>query len=661
MRALLNERSRDRSVALKALASSLRRLLTAFSGAGARLVVSALADGDSGLKVVHAVTDRDSTKLSTAAAELKGFELSAAPHDSLLAELGARADGLSVVMGSAVLVGAGGFIAILGDEAGPSSEERLGQSLENLASCMSRALRTEKQPLDEIERAYLLARLARLRFERLDDQRTLDPVLLRSLGAERISAAGIVPLRAEPEGLVVALADPLDAENLRAFELATGRQVRTRIVVPRSDVDRVVLQLKGLSYDQGVRSAVFQQYRHDPAGEQVELPESEAPITRLVVELVGRAYLSGASDIHIEPQRDALMIRFRIDGICRVVDRLPLNAHAALINRFKIMAELDIAEHRVPQDGRVVFRRYCPEMDIGLRVAIAPMSFGECAVIRIIDRSGVTLPLDQLGFSSHGLAIYRGWLERPHGMIIHAGPTGSGKSISLFAALASLNSPQIKIVTAEDPIEYSLDGINQLEIRPKAGLTFSRALRSFVRLDPDVILLGEMRDQETASAAFGASLAGPRLLTTLHANDSLAALPRLRQLGVDTYHIAYALRGICAQRLLRKLCICRREVSASDEERAHLLRFGYDGAALVYAPGACELCDFTGYKGRIGAYELLTCSGEIQRLIAQNADLSEIDRAIQKTDFCSLTEAALAHVVSGRSSFEEVRRVVGFH
>lgn len=662
LRVLLKERSRGRRTIAKAAGSSLRRLLEACGGHLAALSLSAPGkeSGDEGAPIIEAIAPPGSElgpeQLATLVERLSSSkdavelarvltETSAGDHTKPLRLLGD-------------IHSATGRLALAGAE---DCAEPVERCLENLGSCLDRALAPDAPPLDDIERAYLLARLARLPFQRLGDGVELDPVLLRSLGAERIRDLGTVPLRAELDGLVIALTDPLDTERVRAFELSTGRQVKSRVVIPARDLERVVANLDGLSTDSGARSAVLRQYAEvrSAAPETME----DTPIARLVVELVGRAYLGGASDIHIEPQRDALIVRFRIDGICRVVDRLPRSVHAALLNRLKVMAGLDITEHRLPQDGRVVFRDFCPDMDIGLRVAIAPMCYGESLVLRLIDRSGTTLPMESLGFSEHGLKTYREWLARPHGMIIHAGPTGSGKSISLFAALASLQSPRIKIVTAEDPIEYTLEGINQLEVRPKAGLGFLSALRSFVRMDPDVILLGEMRDSETAEVAFSASLAGPRLLTSVHATDSLATIPRLRRLGVDTYHIAYALRGVCAQRLLRRLCLCRKAVRPSDIERALLGRFGLDlgldAEATVYEPGACEVCDFSGYKGRIGAYELLTCHGEVQRLIARDADIATIERAILDTGFVSLLEAALAHVVSGVTSFEEVARVIG--
>jgi type IV pilus assembly protein PilB len=662
LRAMLNNRARNRQeLLLKSVTSSSQRLLKVSRAA---MALIALPNDHGALEMSQSVVSDEmpdlgiNAELFDSVIKKADIEFSNNGLEMLIAELGDKSQTpLSLLLHSETA--AGSITLIRGREEPGLNEKTLRRILDNQLSCFGRVLSSAEPRLDAIERSYFLARLARLDFIRITEDYHLDPLLLRSLGAERISTLKIIPLRAEAEGLVVALADPLDTDTLREFELAIGRHVKTKLVVPPSDIERVVIQLKALSYDSVVRDEIIQKYAPSRVQNIKVVTRKLTPISELVNVLVGQAYFSGASDIHFEPQQDHIVVRFRIDGVCRVVDKLPKAAQAELINRLKIMAGLDITVQRVPQDGRLEFRHYCPEIDIDLRLAVAPMRYGESIVMRLIDRTVISLSLEDLGYLKESLATYRTWLAKPHGMIIHAGPTGSGKSISVFAALTALKSPQIKIVTAEDPIEYTLEGINQLEVKAKAGLTFASALRSFVRLDPDIILLGEMRDAETAQVAFMAALAGPRLFTTLHANDSLAAIPRLRQLGVDTYHIAYSMLGICSQRLLRRLCICKRPAQATAEERALLKRCDFDENSPIYRPGACKTCDFTGFKGRIGAYELLTCEGEVQRLISTEAELSQIGAEARLSNSCTLIQAAVSHVVDGVTAFKEVARVIG--
>jgi type IV pilus assembly protein PilB len=666
LRAMLNTRTKDREqLLLKASISSLHRMVRSTS---ADFAILALPDGHHKLKLRQCVIAEERPTSSPSSERLSGL-VSECVEDVCLESLETFVRTLVSDKSSTPLrlwsskITDLGAIALVGGAGSPTLEEQsIPKILENLLSCFDRICSMAGTGLDGVEKSYVLARLARLKCVRIAEDFHLDPLLLHSLPAERISALKILPIRAEAEGLVVAISDPLNTDALREFELTIGRQVKTKLVVPAADIDRIVKQLESLSYDSGLREQIHQKYGRPNQKPLDTVVESKlAAVGELVNALVARAYFAGASDIHFEPQHEYMAVRFRIDGICRLVDQLPRAVHPELINRLKVMAELDITRHSIPQDGRIEFRRYCPEIDIDLRVAIAPMRYGESVVLRIIDRTIINMSLEKLGFIDKGLETYKSWLARPHGMIIHAGPTGSGKSISLFAALAALKSTQIKIVTAEDPIEYTLEGINQLEIRPKAGLTFASALRSFVRLDPDVILLGEMRDAETAQVAFMAALAGPRLFTTLHASDSLATIPRLQQLGIDTYHIAYSLLGICAQRLLRRLCICKKQSPATDDEKMILRTYKFDDSEPIFRPGACEICDFTGFKGRIGAYELLTCTGEVQHLIASDADLREIQAGAQAAKLCTLREAALAHVIDGITAFEEVARVIGLY
>lgn len=380
------------------------------------------------------------------------------------------------------------------------------------------------------------------------------------------------------------------------------------------------------------------------------------PIIQLVNMLIVKAYGMGASDIHIEPAENDVIVRYRIDGELKIVHRLqPHGLIFPLITRLKIMSRLNIVEHRLPQDGRIVFSEFFPDMDFDLRLAIAPVNYGEKAVLRILDKKKTLLSLDKLGFSSHNLGIYREKIKTPYGMILHVGPTGSGKSMTLYAALNEVLSEKINIQTIEDPIEYTLPGISQLEVHPEIGLTFARGLRSFLRQDPDVILVGEIRDQETARIAIEASLTGHLLLSTLHTNDAPSTVIRLIEMGLDNYLLSSSLVLICAQRLLRRLCVhCREPYQATP---GICLKLGADETQkiILYRPIGCDECEQTGYKGRTGVHELLVLNDLLRKAINDPRitaeDLKKL--AVAKAGMITLYWDAMAKVVQGITSLEE--------
>jgi type IV pilus assembly protein PilB len=388
------------------------------------------------------------------------------------------------------------------------------------------------------------------------------------------------------------------------------------------------------------------------------------PLVLFVHQLIEDAYLMGASDIHIEPWDEEVVIRYRVDGELRIVNRLrPRSLIRPLISRIKVMSNLDIAERRLPQDGRLIFKDFSSKgLDVDLRIAIAPMHLGEKVVMRILDKQKSILPLSDLGFSARHLAVYRAKITSPHGMILHTGPTGSGKSMTLYAALNELRRPEINIQTIEDPIEYTLVGVNQLQVHPEIGLTFQAALRSYLRQDPDVILVGEIRDRETADIAVRAALTGHLLLSTLHTNDVPSTIIRLVEMGIEPFLVSSSLVLLCAQRLLRRLCPnCKEAYRPTPEQRELVGLAPEDATAVVYRPKGCEACNGIGYKGRIGIHEILVPDDVMRRAINTPGVTAETLKrlAVERCGMTTLYWDAMEKVTAGICSLEEVLLKVG--
>ncbi len=395
-----------------------------------------------------------------------------------------------------------------------------------------------------------------------------------------------------------------------------------------------------------------------PEGISEEANEQSAPVIQLVNHLIESAYEAGASDIHIEPAEDEVVVRSRIDGDLHVTNRFrPASLVRPIVARIKIMSQLDITEHRLPQDGRIAFKAISSRgADFDLRVAVAPCQHGEKAVLRILDKQKAVLPLEKLGFSARNLAAYRKVISAPYGMVLHAGPTGSGKSMSLYAALNEIKSPSINVQTAEDPVEYTLPGINQLQVNPEIGLTFARALRSFLRLDPDVILVGEIRDPETARTAADASLTRHPLLSTTHTNDAASAVARFTEMKIEPYLISNSLLMVCAQRLLRRLCpFCKQSCEPGPEER-RLLGAGPGEEIVLFRPRGCDACHKIGYKGRIGAYEVLVINDALRAAINEPGVTAErLKRlAVERDGMTTLWWDAIEKARAGITSIEEI-------
>lgn len=486
-------------------------------------------------------------------------------------------------------------------------------------------------------------------------------VLEERIAVRFLKESGTLPLHEDEGQLVLAMVDPLDDYVLNAFRLATHRQVVPRLAVP-SELEAAFERLYGsgkTSMDQIVGEA---QTRDDDGGsedlQQLKELASEAPIIRLVSLIIGHALEARASDIHIEPFENRLIVRYRVDGVMHEVESPPRRFSAAVISRIKIMASLDIAERRLPQDGRIKLRIQGKEID--LRVSTVPIMHGESVVMRILDKSGTALDFATLGFDPAVLERFQQVLMQPHGIVLVTGPTGSGKTTTLYTALDKLNNPDIKILTVEDPVEYQMEGINQIQVKPQIGLTFANALRSIVRQDPDVIMIGEIRDLETAQIAVQSALTGHMVLSTLHTNDAASTINRLLDMGMDDYLLTSTVNGILAQRLVRTLCIyCRQAYPALPEvvEEMQLKRYTDASPVMLYRPVGCAECGSTGYSGRVSIVELLVMSDTIRGMVMRHVTSGEVRQQAIADGMQTMYENGLSKAVAGVTTIEEVLRV----
>jgi len=471
----------------------------------------------------------------------------------------------------------------------------------------------------------------------------------------------VLPLRLTDSYLELGTANPLDIDAEKALAFATAREIRLFLLAPskisekldemyRSDkaIDKL---LEGMG-DQEVTTLSEAQ-----APEELNISEADAsqkPVVRLVDMIISEGILSRASDIHVEPEEGGVSVRYRIDGVLRQVMKIPRQAGLPLISRVKIMSSLDIADRLRPQDGRA--RVAVNGQPIDLRVSTLPAQLGEKVVIRILDSRATVKSLDSLGLNPGEAEAIKRLLENHEGILLVTGPTGSGKTTTLYSAINQIKGEGVNIVTVEDPVEYRMQGIVQVQVQEKAGLTFAAALRSILRQDPNVVLIGEIRDKETAQIAVQASLTGHLVLSTLHTNDAANAVTRLVDIGVESYKIAASLRGVVAQRLMRKLCpTCKEVWMEAPPER--LRRWVPTGTPL-YRAGGCPDCAMTGYRGRFSILEILTMTAELERLIAGGEAADRIAEAAQRGGMKSLWDSGLAHVVRGESTLEELTRVV---
>jgi type IV pilus assembly protein PilB len=517
--------------------------------------------------------------------------------------------------------------------------------------------------------ARFIARLTDLPLVTAVDGIEIDGKLVETTGDAIIRREGIFPHKIlGPGSVAVVMTNPLDYAKRESFSLATELSIDEVSVVSATLFETLVTKFfrgsKAASEDDvdigSVAGVISEAYDTDAEGGEVRAADLEnedsAPIIQLANRIIEDAYISGASDIHIEPMEKDLLVRYRIDGLCQEKLRLPKQVANALVTRLKIMCNLDISERRLPQDGRIVFKKYTKKnMDIDLRVATGPMNFGEKIVMRILDKQKSTLPLTALGFSEENLARYRECIRQPYGMILHCGPTGSGKSMTLYSALAEVNTPDMNIQTAEDPIEYTLPGLNQMQMNRQIGLTFARALRCYLRMDPDVILVGEIRDEETAAIASEAALTGHLLVSTLHTNDAPSTVSRLSEMGIEPFNISASLVAVCAQRLVRRVCKnCKISYEPAGREKAIMEKaIGWSGPVFKPNPQGCPVCNGQGYKGRVGIHELMVNCEELTEGINKEVEVAELKRIAMRTGMKTLHQDSILKVKMGLTTIEE--------
>lgn len=465
-----------------------------------------------------------------------------------------------------------------------------------------------------------------------------------------LMANRVLPLCLNNGVLEIALADPQDSLLAETIALATNKEIRIFAGCEKDIFASLETMYEGeVKEEDGITSSI--EVKDDV--EHLRDMASEAPVIRLVNSILTKAIEIGASDIHLELFEKNTRLRYRTDGVLQELAPPPRELYNAIISRIKIMSKLNIAEKRLPQDGRIKMKVAGKEVD--LRVSIIPMNYGEGVVMRILDRTAVTLDLEKLGFNQEFLVKFRKMVSKPEGMLLVTGPTGSGKTTTLYAVLKELVSPEIKIITVEDPVEYSMEGVNQIQVNPQINLTFASGLRSILRHDPDVVLIGEIRDRETASIAIQASLTGHLVLSTLHTNDSASAFTRLMDMGIEDYLISSCIIGVLAQRLVRKICGKCREAFVPGNDLRQTLKMA--AGEYLYRPKGCDECSNTGFKGRKCIAEFLCVDDAIRRLILAHKDSGEIMKEAVRGGTKSLWVDGLESVRRGETTLEELLRV----
>ena len=510
------------------------------------------------------------------------------------------------------------------------------------------------------EREFLDAVGRVLGLESVDlERQSPSPEALQKLPASAVYQFNVLPFRVDADSLTVVSSDPFDTSAADGLRLVANCRIRTALA-PREEVEKAVKKFYGVGAE--AIEKMLEDDRYDVGDEfgamtKIDVSEmgEEASIVRFVNQIIAEADRQGATDIHIEPQETELRIRYRIDGMLHKVDVPPqLNRlKSAIISRIKVMANLDIAEKRLPMDGRIGIR--IAGQDIDIRVSTMPAAYGESISLRLLAKSGSFVKMSDLGFNDRDFAVVDKIIHRPNGIFLVTGPTGSGKSTSLYSFLSEVNKIDVRIMTAEDPIEYHMAGINQVQMQSEIGMTFARALRAFLRQDPDIIMVGEIRDRETAEIAINASLTGHMVFSTLHTNDAAGAFPRLIDMGVEPFLIASAVAGVMGQRLCRRLCPdCRREVPL-DRKYYNLDR--PPEKETVFEPNGCDKCSKTGYRGRRALFEVLEVDEEIEGAIVRRENATQIRNISLGKGMKTLREDGWAKVFAGVTSVKEILRV----
>jgi general secretion pathway protein E len=490
-----------------------------------------------------------------------------------------------------------------------------------------------------------------------------EPVVIDNLSDKMMKESRFVPLKIGKDFIRIAMADPDDFYTIDALRLAYGLRIDA-VMGKESDILDVIERLYGTgsqSLETIIEEAGKDIYELSSAGvedaDHLRDLASEAPIIRLVNRLIFNAVEQRASDIHFEPFENEFKARYRIDGVLHDVEAPPKRLQAAIISRVKIMAKLDIAERRLPQDGRIKLK--IADKEIDFRVSTIPTLFGESVVMRILDRDTLILDLEKLGFPKDMFDQYMELISQPYGMILVTGPTGSGKTSTLYTTLAKINSPENKIITLEEPVEYQLNGVNQIQVTPKIGLTFANGLRSIVRQDPDIILVGEIRDRETAEIAIQSALTGHLLFSTLHTNDAAGAISRLLEMGVESFLLSSTLLGVLAQRLVRVICPHCKEPVMPEERLIRSMGISPEETEGIqfFAGKGCEECRYTGFRGRIAIFEYLPVDGDIRKEITNRATTEMIKDLAAKKGMVTLRQDGWRKVKEGITTISEVLRV----
>jgi type IV pilus assembly protein PilB len=528
------------------------------------------------------------------------------------------------------------------------------------------------QPIAETPPAAATSSMARIQA----DHSHLPTVDLAAEGVDKAAAQSIpthvleravaIPYKLEDNRLYVAVADPTNVQAIDELRIATRHTLEIGVAPPEDielELRRIVRATEAWERAALVEDELIEAEEGDSDDLEADDGVSDAPLVRLVNSIILQAAEDGASDLHFDPQDDALVVRLRIDGVLHEVQRIPKRLAPGVTTRLKVLAKLDIAERRKPQDGRISLNAKAAGRLLDIRVAVLPTVEGEGVVMRLLDKSKRAPTLTELGLADEMRAQFEDIIRKPTGALLVTGPTGSGKSTTLYAALTEMNRPEINIITVEDPVEYRLAGLNQIQVNPKAGLTFASSLRSILRSDPDVLMVGEIRDVETAKISIEAALTGHFVLSTLHTNDAPSALTRLNEMGVEPFLTGSAVTAVLAQRLVRKLCTHCCEMYMATQQEMLDARFTAEQAAAadgvgLYRKRGCPRCNQTGYKGRVGIYQLMIMSEDLSRLASQHASREDIERAALEAGMKMLWDDGLAKVTSGLTSLEELARVV---
>jgi type IV pilus assembly protein PilB len=519
-----------------------------------------------------------------------------------------------------------------------SPNQKLGDAL------LEKGYVTEQQLISVLEIQLNIPHISLYRYP-------FDTTLFNIIPKEIARRKMLVPLKKEGDKLFVAMADPMDFYAIDDLRLSTGFHIETAIAT-KDDILKTIQ--KYYDVEDGFQDLLTEIAPNEKVTED-KIIDQDSPIVRLVNQILINGLQQKASDIHIDPQETKVVVRYRVDGILRTVRVLPKHMQNILIARIKIIANLDITEYRVPQDGRIKVNVDLHSID--LRVSLLPTVYGEKVVLRILDMGSALSDLDKLGFNKLNQNRFQSMIDKPTGIVLITGPTGSGKSSTLYAALNKLNSDQVNIITIEDPVEYQLEGINQIQVNTNVGMTFAAGLRSILRQDPNIIMVGEIRDKETAEVAVRASLTGHLVLSTLHTNDSLGTITRLIDMGVEPFLVASSLSGIVSQRLLRKICRdCKEEQLPTKREIDIFARRGIQIEKVVRGRG-CASCNMTGYKGRMAIHEVLTINEEVRRAIMNEASFQTLREIAVKNKTVFLIDDGLLKVKQGMTTTEEVLKV----